>query len=727
MKRKFTLLLTILFTLFTLPVSGLTALAAEKDDQKYENGTHEIDLRILHEDNDEDSIMHGFLMEELTTVTIQEEAMTVEASFKNVSMIQNFKVEGNEVSTLDANEDEDTATYSFSVSSLDEIALGEVHVIVPGMYDQTHDIRLKFDTSNIPVVSEDETDEEIEDPEVPNEPDNEDESEDENNNEDNGNEDQEEGNENESDEDSDDAENETILENGSYTIDVSYLRSDSDSNSSMGNYLGDTVFLNVQDGKVEATITVNEHHTVTKLQVDGNNSIEAKLDGDKRYETFLIDDVSSTVNAYVEYQAPFGDDVFEGNADFRIDFDLDSVNEVDNTDHPGNGIEEVLIQLDDGLYTIDSSYFRTGTDDNSSMGSYLDDSVFVSAENGTYFLTITINEDETVTKLQVDGHDAVEKEVDGEKRYETFEINDLASLHSAYVEYQAPFGDEIFEGQANFDIALDPQSIHEAQESDKPGFKEEEPEEDEEEPKEEKDENTEGKENEDEPSALVPDKVYTIDYDIYDDKKENLSVANQFFTGKAKLLEKDGKTYAQLTITNGDMIKALSNEYGDAILVKENDDGSVVMQVRVDNELSDMLLDMHIVVPENAIPGFPGYDQEHGAYLVFDTDTKEEVDVGEHELAAIAGNENGPEVTEKESTGKVIGEENNDGGNGDDDQDKVEKPEFGTNGENGNGENGKNGVNPQTGDTSMIMFYALLLLGSLVPLAIQLKRRFAVK
>src|SRR5699024_2870416 len=104
-------------------------------------------------------------------------------------------------------------------------------------------------------------------------------------------------------------------------------------------------------------------------------------------------------------------------------------------------------------------YLKEDSDENSSMGGYLDDSVFVTVEDGKYFITITIDEDETVTKLQVNGNDADESVVKDNKRYETFELENLFSSLNAYVEYQAPFNGDVFEGKADFRISLDSQSV----------------------------------------------------------------------------------------------------------------------------------------------------------------------------------------------------------------------------------------------------------------------------
>src|SRR5699024_7667065 len=117
---------------------------------------------------------------------------------------------------------------------------------------------------------------------------------------------------------------------------------------------------------------------------------------------------------------------------------------------------------------------------------------------------------------------------------------------------------------------------------------------------------------------LTPDKAYKINYIIKQEDGKQESIANQFFVKPAIILEKEGKQYIQLKITNGDMVQKLSNKYGNALLIKKNDDGSIIVQLRVDKDFSDILLDMHITVPKGAIPGFPGYNEEHKALLVFD-------------------------------------------------------------------------------------------------------------
>src|SRR5699024_4403676 len=130
------------------------------------------------------------------------------------------------------------------------------------------------------------------------------------------------------------------LDKGYYTIDASYLRDDNDNKSSMASYLESPVFLEVKDGKVLVTITISEDETVTKMQVEGKNAVNKVVDGKKRHETFELDQLDSIINAYVEYQAPFQGDVFEGNANFRISFDKDSVEKSKKSAKPGIDVEQ---------------------------------------------------------------------------------------------------------------------------------------------------------------------------------------------------------------------------------------------------------------------------------------------------------------------------------------------------------------------------------------------------
>src|SRR5699024_8899475 len=134
---------------------------------------------------------------------------------------------------------------------------------------------------------------------------------------------------------------------------------------------------------------------------------------------------------------------------------------------------------------------------------------------------------------------------------------------------------------------------------------------------------------------LKPDKVYEINTTNKQEDGKSDSVANGFFQDKGFLLEKNGKTYIQMTVDSGDMVKSFKGKYGEAIVVKDNKGGSKTLQLRVENDLSNMSLDMHIIVPDGAIPGFPGYDSKHGAILEFDKNSKNEIAIANNKLTTL--------------------------------------------------------------------------------------------
>src|SRR5690625_5656984 len=124
-----------------------------------------------------------------------------------------------------------------------------------------------------------------------------------------------------------------------------------------------------------------------------------------------------------------------------------------------------------------------------------------------------------------------------------------------------------------------------------------------------------------EDNGITPDKAYEVDYTIKHEDGINESVADGFFEKPGILLEEDGKTYIQMTVTRGEMVKRFKGKYSEAIVVKNNEGGSKVLQLRVD-DLSNMPLDMHIIVGGDAVHGLPGNEQTDYIILAFANKTK---------------------------------------------------------------------------------------------------------
>lgn len=547
------------------------------------------------------------------------------------------------------------------------------------------------------------------------------------------------------------------IKDGTYDITVKAINKDNGEPSGAASFINEQALLSINNTEAELTITIpnNDMAEIKGLQIEGQEP-QVKEDKDARHMIYKLTTLNSNLDAQVQYEVPSIGMKHDIGFKFTLEgLDNLPVKEEEKTDGSDNkpeqgevGEEEKddnsnsdepkepevdeddsVITLDNGFYTIDVSYLKVEEDSQSAMASYLDSSVSLEVKEGKVYTTFLINDDEAVTKLQVKGNNAVEQVIDGKQRQETFEFNQLDSILNAYVEYQAPYQGSTFKGNADFRVAFDADSLVKVEGPSKPDSNtDQKPDKDSDKTNEKPGPNQNNdvdktnnngskKESAKTSNQLIPDKAYQIDYTIMHEDGNKPSVSDEFFEKPALLLEKDGKKYLQMKINNGDMIKKLSNKYGNVVLVEENEDGSIVVQLQVNNDLSNMDLDLHVVVPAGAIPGFPGYDEAHKAILVFDKDSMEEIAVGDHVLAA-SNNNNGPTVGE--DSGKQLGS-NKEGNN---DQ-TPKKPKFGMNDSNGEaGNNGEKPSNPKTGDTSGMLLYAFLLLGSVIPLGVKFKRRF---
>src|SRR5699024_9778213 len=297
MRKSFIICLALVLTFFTMPFGGMTAMAdSEIDPENLNEGVYKLDYTFLEKGKDSASTMDNFTEGPAYVKVDKAGHQFVAVTFTSASMIQWFKVNGQDVTNLQEDEANDTKVVEFKVNNLTEKQAGNVFVEVPGMYSTEHEVDLEFvvdsletlEASNYPENenleepgdsgdengSEDENDDEEsedtgdetgsedenEDNGSENEsednnesedetenPDNDNESEDETENPDNDNESEDEsdsdGSENESDE-NDETEESLFLEDGTYEVDftVTYPGMDVDE------YFTKPAILNVENG-----------------------------------------------------------------------------------------------------------------------------------------------------------------------------------------------------------------------------------------------------------------------------------------------------------------------------------------------------------------------------------------------------------------------------------------------------------------------------------------------
>lgn len=503
------------------------------------------------------------------------------------------------------------------------------------------------------------------------------------------------------------------IQDGEYTLKIQLLKEGTDEKSAAADYMEKYVKLLVEGEKTQLTFYIPEIEgfSFTKFEVEG---AQPEVDSIKVVDeetnetvnlftyTFDIAELKTNLTSNISYKVtiPF---VFEHN-DVGMDIVLLGLNELpeaEDEEEVGADVRvvgEILTEEEaDHFYELNFD-----TDSSSTKRQLLNPVKVLEKGEDTYIqIQISDNGAPLFRSLKFNGEEVIWNSITEAPyiiQYKlTGNLEDVIDV-SMVIDTRA-FGGIVMPHDG-IDLWLVLDDAEEGEETEEPieGDTEEDTGEGTEEETEE-----EATEEQDEANLLSPDKVYEVNYTILHEDGDKPSVADSFFAKPGYILEKNGVKYFQFTITDPDYVKTFNNKYGDYLLVKENEDGSAVYQLKLDGDLSNMVLDMHIVVPQGAMPGFPGYDAEHQAILFIDSDTLKEIeDIEGFVLAGStsADNESGPFVGTDEEEDVV-----------EEDETVVEE----TDGE----------TNPQTGVKSNILLYVLLLVGSATLLAIQLKRRTA--
>lgn len=487
MKKVINVFLAVVITLFSIPLNGLNVSA---EGNIYDDGIYDLPLTLLKDGTDNPSKADEFVDGDNAKLKVNNGILTVQLTLKRASWWQDFQVEtlngSRSVRIVEEDVENDTRIVEFDIDDATKIIDAKISISSP-FYSGDYDVQIKFDTSQLPELQpvspqepEDNNYGNTED-NGPDENENEGkENDNESDNEGEGNNSDNESNEEESNGSEDNDQNNFVLENGYYTVDVSYVHLDGDKPSAMARYLGKKAFLDVNEQNVNLTITVADNISVKRLLVENKSPIEVRKDGEKSYLTFNLNSLENVYYGYTEYQVlnENGEVTRASNAGFYIYLDSETIQEAELIDKPGYGLleEPISIILEDGSYSIDVNYLKIDEDDSSSMNRYLGDSAFVTVKDGKAEVTITVKNINAVTKLKLQDKFPFEKKTVNNERYERFLLNeaDLKSILSAYVEYQAPMGPgKTYYGNADFRIKFDLNSVRKVDESEIPGIGEE--------------------------------------------------------------------------------------------------------------------------------------------------------------------------------------------------------------------------------------------------------------
>src|SRR5690625_4710534 len=166
-------------------------------------------------------------------------------------------------------------------------------------------------------------------------------------------------------------------------------------------------------------------------------------------------------------------------------------------------------------------------------------------------------------------------------------------------------------------------------------------------------------------AATFADGTYSVPFELKEAGNNNTSIADGYFSKPATLVVKNGVNYIQLTTTESEWVKSISGPNGGSTVINESGNTRTV-QLQVGDLSNPVNLKMHVVVPED-VAGMK-YDHHHTVRAVFDVSGVSTATSGSSDTADQSG------------TGDAV-------------------------------------ENPQTGDTSSIGLYVVLLVSSIAVLA----------
>src|SRR5690625_1952093 len=144
MRKSFNLLLALVIAFFTLPFGGITALADELDPRNLTEGVYTLDYTFLKKGTEDASTMDGFTDGPAYLKVDTDGNQFVAMTFTSASMIEWFKVSGQDVTVLVEDEEANTREVEFAVDDLTKKLDGNIYVDA-GFYSQEHEVDLVFD------------------------------------------------------------------------------------------------------------------------------------------------------------------------------------------------------------------------------------------------------------------------------------------------------------------------------------------------------------------------------------------------------------------------------------------------------------------------------------------------------------------------------------------------------------------------------------------------------
>ncbi|MFP7285911.1 NEAT domain-containing protein [Shouchella clausii] len=539
-----------------------------------------------------------------------------------------------------------------------------------------------------------------------------------------------------------------VLEDGEYTIPFAAKHATEDRDSTMSRYLVNPAQLSVKDGVQTVALTVKDSHQITALQLEENGTfydgevVNEDVEANTRTYAYTVTDLDKPANANVSMRVsmPNGD-VYENTQSFRLLFDVEGIEalpapeepgaeepgtEEPGTGNPGTAPSDEIEDLANGRYEIDFTFLKDGTEDVSVMDGYTEKPATLYVKDGEFTVDLTLLHSSWYEDLKIAGErpEVVLTDEEADKRVVRFPVNNIVEKTNAWVHIVVKGipGFE-YDNEYNTQLAFDVNSIKLIEKDPDPQLPENP------DPGEGQNGNNGGNtgnhggnnhnggngrnpggnggnggNNGNEPPVDVntlEDGRYEVDFAVYKDGTEDISVMDGYTEKPATVYVKDGEYTVDLTLTHSDWYNDLKIE-GERPEVISEDESARKRVVRFETDSLETRVNawVHVIVPDI------GYDNKYDVQIAFDTAS----------LKLIEKGETPPPATEPTKKGNS-GNDNNTGN-------------VGQNGKGPNGENldykrgqlkdenglkqssGEHVANAKTGDMAMIGLYAALLVAS---------------
>ncbi|WP_077302324.1 NEAT domain-containing protein [Virgibacillus pantothenticus] len=531
--------------------------------------------------------------------------------------------------------------------------------------------------------------------------------------------------------------NEKVFTDGEYELPFVVWKENEDNTSVADDYLQKPAKLIVQNGKYTVQTTLKNSSWWQYFKVENNGKfmdvsvISENKEEDTRVVQFDVPNLEEMVNAKVHIIVTgIPGFKYDNKYNIRFKFDPSNIPLIEKPADPEKPTPEepnkdtntpAIIEVDDGNYTIEVASLHAKEDKPSGMSRYIDKTASLSVKDGKTLLTLTLNDHRTITGFQVDGKEPIEENINEAKNWRkvTYELNHLATIMNANVQYKV----ESHQGDQPLRLSFNQNSLKEVEVkqpdkeqtdpnqnlNEKPEVPNNQSENSNKQPKKQTKQPTESNKKID-PKNLK-DGSYSIAYKVLKNNTNQVSVMNDYVVSPGHLKVKNGEKKIAITLKNSSWITDFK-VYHEGKLVDPkvlSHDSKVdtrVVEFAVDNLFTK--LDVWVKVD---IPNL-NYHHEYDVQFQFDPNSIQLLKEGE----SYPQQEN-VDATKLPSKKQENKEEQ--GPSFDRNEDHGDKQNLAT-----TKETGKQTNNPTTSDTAKLVLFTSLLLGSLIPLVIKLRKKY---